>query len=167
MILAELNALPREQFVQQLGWVFEDSPWVAERAWELRPFATAEQLCSALSRQVEQATTAEQLQLLYAHPDLGTRARMSEASAAEQGKAGLDRLTPEERETLLALNRAYREKFGFPFLFAVRGSSKHEIVAALRRRIDSNPEAELKEALGHVYRIAAFRLEEAIQTGDK
>jgi 2-oxo-4-hydroxy-4-carboxy-5-ureidoimidazoline decarboxylase len=165
MTLAELNALPRERFVQQLGWVFEDSPWVAERASELRPFATAEQLHSAMSRQVEQATPAEQLQLLCAHPDLGTRARMSEASAGEQGQAGLDRLTPGEHETLLALNRAYREKFGFPFLFAVRGSSKNEIIAALRQRIDSSPEAELKEALSHVYRIAAFRLEDAIQNG--
>ncbi len=110
--------------METLGWVFEDSPWVAERAWAQRPFASREELHAAMTAEVECATHDEQLALLRAHPDLGARASMSAASAGEQAGAGLDRLTPEEFETLQQFNAAYREKFGFPFLYAVKGSSQ-------------------------------------------
>ncbi|PWT98763.1 MAG: OHCU decarboxylase [Terriglobia bacterium] len=162
MTVAELNALDRERFVEAIGWVFEHSPWAAERAWELRPFANIESLHAAMVAQVEAAKPEEQLALLRAHPDLGTRARMSTASTGEQAGAGLDRLNPEEFERLLALNSAYRAKFGFPFLFAVKGSSKHEILAALEQRLHSTPEQEHREALRQVYRIAEFRLRDLL-----
>jgi 2-oxo-4-hydroxy-4-carboxy-5-ureidoimidazoline decarboxylase len=104
----------------------------------------------------------ERLALLRAHPDLGTRARMSDASVGEQKGAGLDRLTREEFDRLQRLNRAYREKFGFPFLFAVKGSTKHDILAALERRLAAAPEEELDEALRQVGRIALFRLRDLL-----
>jgi OHCU decarboxylase len=160
MTLQEINALSRDDFVKALGWVFEDSPWVAESAWNLRPFASHGELHNAMRQQVENAATACQLALLRAHPDLGNRVRMSEASTREQAGAGLNRLPQEERDSLLALNREYRERFGFPFLFAIRGSSNRDIIEALRRRIAATPEHELREALEQVYRIACFRLEE-------
>jgi 2-oxo-4-hydroxy-4-carboxy-5-ureidoimidazoline decarboxylase len=112
--------------------------------------------------QVERGSPEEQLALLRAHPDLGTRARVSEASSAEQAGAGLDQLTPAEFERLRASNEAYREKFGFPFLFAVKGSTKHDILDALERRVRSSREEEYRVALEQVYRIARFRLEDTV-----
>lgn len=163
MTLQEINGLGREDFVKALGWVFEDSPWVAEAVWKLRPFASAVALHDAMCQQVEKAAPELQLALLRAHPDLGNRVRMSEASTREQTDAGLNRLTPEEHESLLALNREYRERFGFPFLFAVKGSNNRDIIEALRRRVGSSAESEFREALEQVYRIAWFRLEEVVR----
>lgn len=159
MRIEDINALARGEFVDRLGWVFEDSPWVASRAWEMRPFGSLEALHAAMTNEVERAARGEQLALLRAHPDLGARAKMSEASVGEQAGAGLDRLTPEEFERLGRWNAAYREKFGFPFLFAVKGSTKHDILKALERRLNAAPEDEFRVALEQVYRIARYRLE--------
>lgn len=163
MTLAECNALDREAFVRVLGWVFEHSRWVAERAWQDRPFADCASLHAAMVRQVEAATRDEQLSLLRAHPDLGTRARMSQASTGEQSGAGLDRLTPEEYSRLDTLNRAYRDKFGYPFLYAVKGSSKYDILKALEQRLLESPEREFEHARSQVYRIAENRLRDTVQ----
>jgi 2-oxo-4-hydroxy-4-carboxy-5-ureidoimidazoline decarboxylase len=160
MTLANLNAGDRQSFIDSIGWVFEHSPWVAERAWPSRPFASVEELHQAMIKGVVGATVEEQLALLRAHPDLGTRARLSEASTTEQARAGLDALTAVELDRLGRLNRAYREKFGFPFLYAVKGSTKHDILKALETRLGAPREDELNEALGQVYRIARFRLDD-------
>ena len=162
MTIEQVNALPRDEFVAAVGWVFEHSPWVAERAWPSRPFATLAALHQSMVAQVNAATREEQLALLRAHPDLGARARMTDASIAEQTGAGLDQLTPEEFARLQSLNTGYREKFSFPFLFAVKGSTKHDILRAMERRMDADPAQEFDEALRHVYRIAYFRLEDII-----
>lgn len=162
MKLEEVNSLPEEEFVRQLGWIFEHSPWVAERAHARRPFADLGALHAALADQLDQADYNEQLALLRAHPDLGTRARMSEASAGEQAGAGLDRLTPDEFSLLHRLNAAYKEKFGFPFIFAVKGSTKHDILKALESRLHASPETEFSEALSQVKRISLFRLQEML-----
>jgi len=162
MTIADLNTLERAEFVAAIGWVFEHSPWVAEGAWEERSFANVEALHQAMVEQVERSLPEEQLALLRAHPDLGTRARVSEASSAEQAGAGLDQLTQAEFERLRALNETYRDKFGFPFLFAVKGSTKHEILNALERRVRSPREEEYRVALDQVYRIARFRLEDTL-----
>ena len=162
MTLAEINAMNSDQFVAALGWVFEHSPWVAERAWPRRPFASRETLHRAMMGELENATHDEQLALLRAHPDLGTRAKVSAASAGEQTRAGLDQLSEEEFETFVWLNVGYREKFGFPFLYAVKGSNKHDIFVALGVRMDSSPEDEFQQALSEVGRIAWFRLQGAI-----
>jgi 2-oxo-4-hydroxy-4-carboxy-5-ureidoimidazoline decarboxylase len=158
MTLAEVNACDRERFAAALGWIFEDSPWVAERAWDQRPFSTIDALHAAMVSVVNAAPRAEQLALLRAHPDLGARARMSDASAGEQAGAGLDRLSPSQFERLQRLNGAYREKFGYPFLFAVTGSTTQQILAALEARVSRSHEEEFAEALRQVARIAAFRL---------
>ena len=162
MTLADLNAADLPAFRDAVGWVFEHSPWVAERAWRSRPFATLESLHAAMVDAVAEASPAEQLLLIRAHPDLGTRARMSAASEDEQAGAGLDRLTPNEFDRLHCFNTAYREKFGFPFIYAVRGAGKHDILAALETRLAAEPEAERAAALAQIYRIAQFRLESLI-----
>jgi OHCU decarboxylase len=160
--MAELNSQDREAFVASIGWVFEHSPWIAERAWERRPFDGLDALHAAMAEAVARASSAEQLALIRAHPDLGARARMTQASTGEQAGAGLDRLTPEEFEQLQRLNSAYREKFSFPFILAVKGATKHDILAALESRLGGDPEAERATALAQIYRIAQFRLEDAI-----
>jgi 2-oxo-4-hydroxy-4-carboxy-5-ureidoimidazoline decarboxylase len=175
MTVGELNDKDRGSFVQAIGWVFEDSPWVAERAWGKRPFASVEALHESMVETVAGATLAEQLTLLRAHPDLGvlgsdpltsTGARpLSDASTREQAGAGLDSLTKEELDRLRALNATYRGKFGFPFLYAVKGSTKHDVLNALERRLTSTRDTELQEALRQVYRIARFRLEEVVAQG--
>jgi OHCU decarboxylase len=164
MTIDELNAMDQASFVAAIGWVFEHSPWVAERTWAARPFANLDVLNAAMAEQVECATPAECLELLLTHPDLGTRARLSEASTNEQSGAGLDSLTPVEFEELQRLNAAYRARFGFPFLLAVKGSTKHDVLRALQARMEATPEDEYREALRQVYRIARFRLEGLIES---
>jgi 2-oxo-4-hydroxy-4-carboxy-5-ureidoimidazoline decarboxylase len=159
MTIAELNALDRGRFVEALGWIFEESPWVAERAWDSRPFPSADALHQQMTLVVSRATRDEQLALLRAHPDLGARARMSDASVGEQAGAGLDRLSRHDFERLHALNSAYREKFGFPFLYAVKGSTPQQILDALEHRRSRSVDEEFAEALRQAGRIAKFRLD--------
>jgi 2-oxo-4-hydroxy-4-carboxy-5-ureidoimidazoline decarboxylase len=163
MTLAELNALRPAAFVDAIGWVFEHSPWVAEQVCGGRPYASLETLLRMMVNQVEAASPGRQIALLREHPDLGARAKISAASTVEQSGAGLDRLTTGEFDRLQRLNSAYRDKFGFPFLFAVKGSTKYDIFQALERRIEASPDQERQEALRQVYRIAEFRLRDTIR----
>jgi 2-oxo-4-hydroxy-4-carboxy-5-ureidoimidazoline decarboxylase len=159
----QLNTLDQEAFVHEIGWVFEHSPWVAQRAWPCRPFTSVVDLHGKMTAEVDQASHDERLALLRAHPDLGSRAAMSASSTNEQAAAGLDHLNLEEFQRLHRLNKAYTEKFAFPFLFAVKGSNKLQILEALERRLQSTRDEELQEALRQVYRIARFRLEAIIE----
>src|SRR5262249_1522432 len=136
MTIADVNSFDCGRFVDSLGWVFEHSPWVAERAWTSRPFGDMHALHEAMVHQVMTATHEEQLALLRAHPDLGTRARMSAASVGEQAGAKLSTLTEAE----LARIDEYRAKFGFPFIYAVKGATIQDILRALETRIQSSNE---------------------------
>jgi len=162
LTIDDLNAMPREDFVRAIGWVFEHSPWVAERAWSLRPFRDTDALHLAMAREVERASPQEQLRLLGAHPDLGTRLKLSDASESEQAGAGLDQLTAGEFELFTQLNARYKEKVGFPFLLAVKGCGKQDVFRSLEARLHATREAEFAEALRQVYRIAAFRLHDVL-----
>ena len=164
MTLDELNALDCEHFVEALGWIFERSPWVAERACLQRPFSSVDALHHAMVNIVAQARPEEQIALLRAHPDLGTRAKTSDASQEEQAGVGLASLTPDEFERLTRLNTQYRDKFGLPFLYAVKGSTKEEIITAMEGRLSESYDAEFEEALRQVYRIAKFRLDGLCET---
>lgn len=162
MTLDAINHMDRETFVATLGWVFENSPWVAERAYARGPFADLEALHQAMVDTVADAPSEDQVALIRAHPDLGTRARMSSASTGEQSRAGLDQLTLEEYQEFHSLNSAYREKFGFPFIYAVKGSTKEDVLRALEQRLASDAAAEHALALTQIYRIAQIRLEETL-----
>lgn len=163
MTISQLNALSLNAFVDEVGWVFENSSWVARRAWKYRPFASIDDLHNRMTAEVASASVNEKLALLRAHPDLGTRAKISESSAKEQAGAGLDQLNPVEFARLHQSNEAYKAKFGFPFLFAVKGSGKARIMQAMEERLQSTPDEEFQEALRQVYRIARFRLEDIIE----
>lgn len=167
LTLDAVNRMDRERFVDALGGVFETSPWVAERAWPARPFASVAALHAAMVRVVETASTAEQLALLRAHPDLAGRAAragtMSASSIAEQSSAGLDRLSDEEYERFHRLNTAYRETFGFPFIIAVRRHDKTAILAAFAERLRHTREEEVRAALEQVFAITRLRLERLVE----
>lgn len=156
MTMEQVNGLPRAKFVEQLGWIFEHSPWVAERAWASRPFGSLEALHAAMTAAMQAATRVEQLALLRAHPELGSRAPMSAASTGEQAGAGFSGETRFRREQL----QQYRDKFGFPFIYAVKGSALSDIMLALSLRIEDSPEEEFQQALREVRRIAWFRLQD-------
>ncbi len=162
MTIDEINALDQAGFVEKLGWIFERSPWVAERAWERRPFRSLDALHAAMVAEVERATYEEQLEFLRAHPDLGERAALTAASAAEQAAAGLDQLSPADFASLQSMNASYRQKFGFPFLYAVKGSNWQDILLGLVIRMEDDPEEEFHTALFEAARIARFRLEAII-----
>ena len=160
MTLAEANACPSDRFIEVLGGVFEASPWVAEGTLARRPFANVKALHEAMSQVVEQSSEAQKLALLRAHPELGARARMSAASAGEQTGAGLDRLAKDRYDNLRDWTGEYRRRFGFPFIFAVKGAAVGDIMCALMLRLDSTREEELRQALWEVNRIAWFRLQQ-------
>jgi beta-ureidopropionase / N-carbamoyl-L-amino-acid hydrolase len=164
--LAELNAMPVAQFTAALAAIFEHSPWVAERAAARRPFASRLDLHAEMCEVVAQASTAEQLDLIRAHPELAGRAavrkELTADSTREQQGAGLDACSPEEFARLQDLNRRYHEKFGFPFIVAVRGHDRASILAALEARLENTNDEEFRTALQQIGRIAFFRLNEAV-----
>jgi urate oxidase len=160
------SRLDEADFVTRYGSIFEHSPWIAERAWagELGPASdTAIGLHFALRSQFRMATREERLAVLRAHPDLAGKLaaakRLTEASTAEQASAGLDALTDAERERFTMLNTAYVEKFGFPFIIAVRDNTKASILAAFESRIGNDADTEFDTACAQVERIAQLRLE--------
>ena len=160
--LEALNHASHDQVERALGGVFEHSPWIAARAAQARPFASLEALHAAMIAVVRRASREEQLALLRAHPDLAGRAAragaLTNASAAEQSSAGLDRLDDEEYERFGRLNSAYREKFGFPFIIAVRRHDKTQILAAFETRLGNTQAQEVETALAQVFEIARLRL---------
>ena len=165
--LAEINALDRAAFTQRLGAIYEHSPWVAERAWTARPFASVDALQAVMQAALLKADREKQLALIRAHPQLkgklATPEELTDASRREQSSAGLDRCTAAQMEQLRELNAAYLQKFGFPFVVAVRGLNTEEIIVRMRERLAGNQDEEFAGALQQIGRIAHFRLGELIQ----
>jgi 2-oxo-4-hydroxy-4-carboxy-5-ureidoimidazoline decarboxylase len=164
----ELQRLDRERFVELFGGVFEHAPWIAEQAFDAGPFPSIGALHGAMAEAMRGASRERQLALIRAHPDLAGRAAvagsLTPASAAEQTGAGLDRCTPEEFTRFRELNDSYKRKFGFPFILAVKGKTRTEILAAFERRLGNAPDAEFEEALDQIARIARLRLEDLVET---
>lgn len=167
LTLEELNAAPEAQAAQMLDGIYEHSPWIAQAAFARRPFQSLAQLKHALATVVREASQAQQLALLRAHPELAGKAMvagtLTAESTGEQNRAGLAHCTPEEFARLQELNAAYNARFGFPFILAVRGPrgtglGRQEIIATFERRVDNHPEFERAEALRNVHRIAELRL---------
>lgn len=147
-----------------LGSIFEHSPWVAERVYAYRPFKESNHLHRTMLEAVYLAHRDEQLSLLRAHPDLAGRLQMSDASVQEQRGAGLTDLTQEELAAFTACNTEYTDKFGFPFIMAVKGSTKDQILAAMQLRIHNDTETELRQALLEIAKITKFRIQDIIQS---
>lgn len=165
LTLETLNQMNQATFTETIGWVFEHSPWIANLAWNKRPFSSLSNLHLTMMKVVEGASIEEKLDLLRKHPDLATRVQMADASVREQAIIGLDRLSQEEYEEFFAFNRAYTMKYGFPFIMAVRGQSNESIRSAMQKRIRNTYNEELEEALCQVYKIASFRLDDLFKNG--
>ncbi len=164
--LEALNTLPVDEFTSVLGTIFEHSPWVAQRAATARPFSSRLELLDAMRAVVQSAPIEEQLGLIRAHPQLGARGRkrleLTEASAHEQRRAGLDACTDEEFAQLLLLNTAYVKKFAFPFILAVRGHDPDSILAAMASRLNNDVETERHTALTQIGLIGGYRLADLV-----
>ncbi|PIF89841.1 N-carbamoyl-L-amino-acid hydrolase [Acidovorax sp. 62] len=167
LTLKQLNAASPTETLALLDGLYEHSPWIAEQALAQRPFRSMAHLQHALAQVVRTAGTEAQLGLIRAHPELAGKAMLAKSLTAEstheQSKAGLTQCTPEEFERIQQLNVAYNERFGFPFILAVRGPRgtglpKQEIIDTFARRLDNHPEFELAEALRNIHRIAEIRL---------
>ena len=162
--VATLNAMGVAEFVAALDGIFEHSPWVAEAAASARPFADRPALHAAMVAAVAAAGEAAQLGLLRAHPMLARRAALTAESESEQGRLGLQSLDAAAADEMERLNQAYFDRFGFPFIIAVRGQrDRAAIAAALRARLLASPADERDEALAQVARIALFRLEDRVR----
>jgi 2-oxo-4-hydroxy-4-carboxy-5-ureidoimidazoline decarboxylase len=157
-----INSMDRAAFVQKFGGIFEKSPWVAEKAWEKRPFAGIDDLHAAMVNVVKYAPVPNQLALLQNHPDLaGKEAQagaMTASSVSEQASAGLNALSKAEIARITELNAAYKQKFGFPFIIAVRMNTKEGIFFEFNRRLQNETQAEFANDLQNVYAITRLRL---------
>lgn len=150
-------------FIDAFGSIYEHSPWVAEAVFPaMTPGIDVQSMAEAMRLVVDEASDVLKLELLRAHPDLAGRlslAELTESSRSEQTGAGLDQCTPAELAEFRDLNNAYLEKFGFPFIFAVKGFHRTDILEAFRDRVHHSREEEFKTAIEQVHRIARLRLE--------
>lgn len=166
LTLTALNAMSPADFTARLGAIFEHSPWVSERASARRPFASVAQLHAAMADVVRTASEEERLRLIRAHPELAGRAavrgELTEESTREQKGAGLDQCSPEEFARMQDLNRRYNDKFGFPFVIAVKGHDRHSILENFARRLENPRDAEAAECIEQIIRIGGFRLADAV-----
>lgn len=158
-------SLSLEEFVERFGGIYEHSPWIAEAAWAQQPGGDrASDLAARMAKIVDTATTEQQLALIRAHPDLAGRlavaGELTAESSAEQASAGLDQCTEQEFKAFQQLNAAYVDKFDFPFVMAVRGSNRTDILDAFRRRLKNSYDEEFKTALQEIHKIAQLRLEQ-------
>jgi OHCU decarboxylase len=161
-----INGLDRGAFVERFGPLFEHSPWVAEAAWQDRPFADRDELHEALVAAMYAAPRERKLALIRAHPDLAGKAAiegtLTNSSKREQSSAGLDRLTPDEYAAFTRTNAAYRERFGFPFVVCAREQTKASILRTAAERLDHTEAEEISVALEEIAKIARLRLEDAL-----
>lgn len=168
--LHEINALDQPAFVARLGALFEDSPWIAAKAWYARPFASRDALHQALCQVMYEASEEQQIALIRAHPDLVGRAALAGTltaeSTGEQAAAGLDRLSPDEIATFSRLNAAYRARFDFPFVICARENKKASILDGFETRLKHSRSEEIRIALGEIAKIARLRLHDAVAANE-
>ena len=163
LTLDRVNALDEAAFTTRFGGIAEDSPWVAAEAARRRPFPDRDAMVAAFADAVRGASDAARLALLCAHPDLATRlVALSPDSRREQTGAGLHRLDAAARARFESQNRAYRDRFGFPFIFAVKGATGEQILEAFELRLPRSIGEEGKAAIEQVLRIIRFRIEEQV-----
>ncbi|WP_298606968.1 2-oxo-4-hydroxy-4-carboxy-5-ureidoimidazoline decarboxylase [uncultured Thiothrix sp.] len=165
--VARLNTLDQAEFVRLLGGIYEHSPWMAERTWQARPFADQEALLQAFRAALGKASKAEQLALIRAHPDLAGKValqgELTVESSKEQASAGLDQCNAEELVRFTELNTAYKQKFAFPFIMAVKNATRAQILQGFEQRIHHSSQQEFATALAEINRIAGYRLSELFE----
>ena len=165
--LAEINRYTPQQFSSAFGAVYEHSPWIAERAFARRPFASGLELALALYRVVQEANEDEQVALIRAHPELAGReaqaGTLTTASTREQAAAGLGTLSPDEAAELRRLNARYVSTFGLPFVICARQNRKDAILGTLRARLSNSREQEVANAIAQIGEIARLRIADMVE----
>ena len=159
----KINKSSQSEFIKIFDNIFEKAKWIAEKLYDQKPFGDFEELSSKILNIFETATKEKQLKILNSHPDLADKTKISSLtteSREEQSKAGLDQCSEEEFIEFKNLNEKYKKKFGFPFIYAVKGKSKMEILSNFRRRISYDIKDEFIEAKKQVKKIASLRLNE-------
>jgi len=169
--LSDLNVCSKDDFAAALANVFEYSPWIAEQAAVLRPFADVNELFAAMKSVVVRAREEVLIALIRAHPDLANKtqraAGLTAESNAEQNSAGLDRLSDAEFLAFERVNNAYRAKFGFPYVVCVRRHTRDSVLRDFERRLPNDAKAETQTSIGEIFRIAALRLDQLVASEDK
>ena len=161
-MINKINKLPRSEFIKVFANIFENARWIAKELYKQKPFGDFNELSSKMMNIFEMSSKEEKLKILNDHPDLGNKTKISsltQDSLKEQKTVGLDQCTSEEFNEFKKLNDAYK-KFGFPFILAIKGKSKIEILNNFRKRINSESQIEFKEAIRQVKKIASLRLED-------
>ena len=161
--IAAINEMSQDDFVETLGEIFEDTPAIAAQAWHKKPFADVEHLHQKMIDVVMAMGEEKQLDLICAHPDLGSKSKMADASVQEQASVGLNKLSPEELDRFRELNQEYKAKFGFPFIIAVKKYSVPEITSIFIERLEKPTDVEQQQALAEIFQIANFRLQDLIE----
>lgn len=156
--IAQLNQMSQAEFTNTLGEIWEETPKIAEQAWQSKPFVDVEVLYQAMVVVVNNMSESERLALIKAHPDLGSKAKMPDASVQEQAGVGLNNLSESEYQYFQLLNQAYQDKFGFPFIVAVKEHTKESILENFKCRLNNNQEQEKQEAIAEISKIAWLRL---------
>jgi OHCU decarboxylase len=159
----KFNKLSKAEFISIFGNIFEKTEWVAERCYESKPYNNLDELVSKMMKIFENIEKERHLEILNSHPDLVVEKKLTEDSKNEQKNASLNQCTDEEFVEFKKLNEEYKKKFGFPFIVAVKGKNKEEILNSFRQRITNNINLEFEEAKKQVKKIASFRLGEIIK----
>ena len=161
--IKKINSLDKSEFLSIFGNVFEKSKWIAEKVFNKKPFKNLESFVSEIIGIYENSENKTILEILNLHPELAIEKKLTIDSEVEQSKANLKRCTPEEFDEFKKLNIEYKKKFNFPFIIAVKGKNKNEILNYFRKRINNSLDEEFLEAKKQVKKIATFRLEEIIK----
>jgi len=161
--IVKINKLSKAEFISIFGNIFEKTEWVAERCYESKPYNNLDELVSKMMKIFENIEKEKHLEILNSHPDLAVEKKLTEDSKNEQKNASLNQCTDEEFVEFKKLNEEYKKKFGFPFIIAVKGKNKEEILNSFRQRITNNINLEFIEAKKQVKKIAIFRLIEIIK----
>ena len=159
----KFNKLSKAEFISIFGNIFEKTEWVAERCYESKPYNNLDELVSKMMKIFENIEKERHLEILNSDPDLAVEKKLTKDSKNEQKNASLNQCTDEEFVEFKKLNEEYKKKFGFPFIVAVKGKNKEEILNSFRQRITNNINLEFEEAKKQVKKIASFRLGEIIK----
>ena len=159
----KFNKLSKSEFISIFGNIFEKTKWIAEKCYELKPYNNLDELVSKMMKIFENIKKERHLEILNSHPDLAVKKKLTEDSKNEQKNSSLNQCTDEEFVEFKKLNEEYKKKFGFPFIVAVKGKNKEEILNSFRQRITNNINLEFKEAKKQVKKIESFRLGEIIK----
>ena len=157
------NKLNKSEFLSTFGNVFERTEWIAEKCYDSKPYNNVQELVNKMMETFENSIKEKHLEILNSHPDLAVKKKLTRESENEQANANLNQCTNEEFEEFNRLNEKYKKKFGFPFIIAVKGKNKNEILKIFRQRITNNINLEFEEAKKQVKKIATFRLSEIIK----